>query len=135
MDPPEDLVVRQHFETEVPEVCGIPCSIFQVYYHSRDPIDVGVMYLKLDEKWHRFYLDACCLFWHEGRPPDPENDLDDGQDYVDWGAQLGVVGVALSRVIMNDCVFTMRFENGAELVLRDCMDEVVTSVLHFTPGI
>lgn len=134
MEPPENLVVRQHCETEIPEVCGIPCSIFQVYFHSRDPINVGVMYLKLEEKWHRFYLDACCLFWHEGRPPDPENDLEDGDEYVDWGAQLGVVGVALSEVTMEDCVLTMRFENGAELVLRDCMKEVVTSILSFTPG-
>ena len=134
MEPSDELVVRQDWETEIPEVCGIPCSNFQVYFISRNPINVGVMFLRLEEKWHRFFLDACCLFWHEGRAPDPENDLEDGDDYVDWGAQLGVVGVALSEVTMKDCVLTVRFENGAELVLKDDTDEVTTSILSFKPG-
>ena len=75
------------------------------------------MYLKLEEKWHRFYLDACCLFWHEGRPPDPENDLEDGDEYVDWGAQLGVVGSGLCVVVRD---MTHNRSNCSKLVVLTC---------------
>ena len=83
-------VVRQDEETTVPEVCGIPISEFKVYFHSESTIEVGVLFLKLGDNWHRFFLDAGLLFW-KNAAPDPENDLDDGQDYINWG--VGILSV------------------------------------------
>lgn len=131
---PDEIVIRQHEETEVPEVCGIPCSKFHVSLYSRDPVEVGLLYMKLGETWHRFFLDAGLLFWKEGPQPDPENDLVDGEDYVDWGQQLSVVGVALSEVAIDDSVFWMRFDNGAEIVLKHMPFDGVTSLLRLTPA-
>lgn len=127
-------VIRQHEETKVPEVCGIPCSMFHVSLFSRDPVDVGILYIKLDDMWHRFFLDAGLLFWMEGSYPDPENDLVDGEDYVDWGQELSVLGVALSEVTMNDSVFRLRFDNGAEIVLKRMPFDEETSLLRLIPG-
>lgn len=127
------IVSRQHGETQVPEVYGIPCSVFHAVYGSKDH-DFGPLYLKLDDTWHRFYLDAGLLFWREGEEPDPDDDLLDDDEYLDWGQQLGVVGIALSEVTMKDSVLRMRFDNGAEIVLKHMPFDEVTSLLSFTPG-
>jgi hypothetical protein len=131
-----ERVGRQDEETTVPEVCGIPISEFKVYFHSEDPINVGVLYLRLGDNWHRFYLDAGLLFWqNRDAVPDPDDDLEDGQDYINWGEELGVIGVALSEVDFRDLTLTMRFENGAEVVLQDFIREVETRVMRFKPGV
>lgn len=131
--PSNKRVVRQHDETQVPEVCGIPCSTFHVVY-SKDSV-IEVLYLKLDDTWHRFFLDAGCLFWREGEQPDEDNDLLDGDEYLDWGQQLGVVGVALSEVsMMKNSTLTLRFDNGAEVVLKHLPFDENTSLLRFTPA-
>ena len=126
-------VVRQDEETTVPEVCGIPISEFKVYFHSEDPIEVGVLFLRLGDIWHRFFLDAGLLFW-KNAAPDPENDLDDGQDYINWGEELKVIGATLSEVDFRDEILRMRFDNGAEVVLQDFIREVETRIKLFKPG-
>lgn len=126
-------VVRQDEETTVPEVCGIPISEFKVYFHSEDPIEVGVLFLRLGDIWHRFFLDAGLLFW-KNAAPDPENDLDDGQDYINWGEELKVIGATLSEVDFRDEILRMRFDNGAEVVIQDFIREVETRIKLFKPG-
>lgn len=134
-DPSENLVTRQHDETEVPEVYGIPCQVFHACYKAKDPVDVGWIYLKLDQTWHGFYLDGGRLHWQEGQEPRPDVDLADGEDYVDWGTQLGVIGVPLTEVSIASAELTLRFQNGAEVVLRDYgIFFGTTSVLRFVPG-
>ena len=107
--------------------------MFQIVY-SRDPVGVGPMYLKLDDTWHRFYLDAAVLFWEEGPQPDQDDDLLENDEYVDWGQQLGVMGIAVSEITMMDSVLTMRFDNGAEVVLKHMPFDDFTSLLRFIPG-
>ena len=126
-------VVRQDEETTVPEVCGTPISEFKVYFHSEDPIEVGVLFLRLGDIWHRFFLDAGLLFW-KNAAPDPENDLDDGQDYINWGEELKVIGATLSEVDFRDEILRMRFDNGAEVVIQDFIREVETRIKLFKPG-
>lgn len=131
--PPKELVRRQHEETQIPEVCGLPCSRFQAVC-SREPADPGPVYLKLQDTWHRFYLDAGLLFWEEGTKPDRDDDILDGDEYVDWGQQLGVLGVAASEITMKDSELVIRFDNGAEIVLKHMPFDDITSILRFTPG-
>lgn len=126
-------VVRQDEETTVPEVCGIPISEFKVYFHSESTIEVGVLFLKLGDNWHRFFLDVGLLFW-KNAAPDPENDLDDGQDYINWGEELKVIGATLSEVDFRDEILRMRFDNGAEVVIQDFIREVETRIKLFKPG-
>lgn len=76
------------------------------------------MYIQLDDQWHRFYLDAGLLFWEEGPAPDEANDLLTDEMYVDWGKQLMVIGVAISRKTMAASMLTIRFQNGATAVLK-----------------
>lgn len=128
--PSSKLVSRQHDETQVPEVYGIPCSIFHAVYGSKSHY-LGPMYLKLHDTWHRFYLDAGLLFWKEGEEPDPDDDLLDDDKYLDWGQQLGVVGNALSEVSMKDSTLILRFDNGAEVVLKQMPFDEKASILRF----
>jgi len=130
---PSDLIRLQHEEVELFEACGIPCTSFQVCLTTEEPVAVGLLYLKLDDTWHRFFLDVWLLFWREDEEPDWEDELLEGEMWVDWGKQLGVEGVALSEVSMGDCVLTLRFENGASVVLKHTVDDL-TSILRFVPG-
>ena len=131
--PPKELVTRQHDETQVPEVCGIPSTTFQVVYCTSEH-DVGPMYLKLNDTWHRFFLDAGVLFWEEGTAPDADDDLLDNDEYEDWGQKLGVVGVPLSEVVMKDSVLRLLFANGAEVVLKHMPFDDTTSIIRLTPA-
>jgi hypothetical protein len=95
---------------------------------------LGLLYLELSGVWHRFYLDAGLLFWEEGACPDPDDDLLEGERYVDLGEALCVVGVAIGDIEMNDSQLMLRFENGARLVLRSMAQDVGTEVVELVPG-
>jgi hypothetical protein len=56
---------------------------------------VGTLYIRFDERWHHFYLDAGVLFWGEGDPLDPENGLDYDGKYRDLVSELDVSGVPI----------------------------------------
>lgn len=134
-EPAENLVTRQHDETEVAEVYGIPCLALLAFYKVKEPADVGKVYMKLDEIWHGFYLEGGHLHWQEGQEPQPELDLADSESYVDWGSQLRVIGVAPTEISVASAELKMRFENGAEVVLRDYgVFFGPTTVVSFVPG-
>lgn len=85
------------------------------------------MYIRLDDQWHRFYLDAGLLFWEEGSAPDEANDLLTDEIYVDWGKQLLVIGIAVSEIAMADSTLILRFQNGATAVLKRGPQDEMTS--------
>jgi hypothetical protein len=95
-----------------------------------------LLFLKLDDIWHRFYLDAGLLFWEEGAHPELEDELLEGEGYVDLGERLRVLGGRIAEILMGDCKLLLRFDNGARLVLRngpqdDGAEVVEESVGHF----
>jgi hypothetical protein len=95
---------------------------------------VGPLYIELAGASHRFFLDAGILFWEEGLSPDPEDDLVDDEAYTDFGAALCVEGVAISEIDMADCLLTLKFTNGASLVLKHGVQDEGTQVIEFVPG-
>ncbi|WP_146658017.1 hypothetical protein [Enhygromyxa salina] len=100
----------------MPELRGLVCSGFLGVQDVGGRL--GVMYMESAGVWHRFFLDAGLLFWAEGPGPDAEEDLLAGDEYVDLGAQLGVIGEAIGEIVMANCVLTLEFANGARLVLE-----------------
>ncbi len=126
-------ITRQHETTSLPELYGVRCSTFKVVCLRKNE-DIGPLYLHLGGTWHRFFLDAGLLFWKEGQHPEEDDDLLDGERYVDWGKRLHIVGVAISELSMADSTLTLGFENGAEVVLHHGVGDEVTSVESLNPG-
>ena len=95
---------------------------------------VGPMYIQLSGVWHRFYIDAGCLFWAEGHAPEPEDDLLDGDIYVDLGESLHVIDTTVSSIRMADCELLVEFGNGGRLELREAVQDEGTRILEATPA-
>lgn len=119
MNPP---IHRQHETTSLSEIEGQRCLAFQAV-SAADEKCYGPLYLQLTSGWHRFYLDAGLLFWEEGPAPDPENDLLEGEHYLDLAVKLRVVGSTVAKVKMAYCRLMMKFANGACLLLKNGVQE------------
>ena len=116
-------ICRQHEATHVIELRGKRCFIFQAVYSVADK-KYGPFYLKAAETWHRFYLDAGLLFWEEGIAPDLEDDLFEGDEYVDLGEFIPAVGSIITRIEMADGILVMQFEKGPTLEFKTDVEEV-----------
>ena len=79
---------------------------------------VDLLHIQLSGVWYRFYLDAGLLFWAEGSGPDAEDDLMDGDRYLDLGEAIHTIGAAVSDIVMEDGRFKLTFDNGARLGLK-----------------
>ncbi len=124
---------RQHENTSIPELCGTCCSAFKAVIHEQDK-RLGLLYIQLSGVWHRFFLDAGLLFWEEGRCPDPDDDVLEGERYIDLGETLHVIGVSIQRIEMRDSTLTLQFENSASLALRNGVREVGSEVVESIAG-
>ena len=123
-------IERQHETTSIPELNGAACSALRAV---RNPAkgSLDLCYIELGTVWHRFYLVAGILFWDEGRSPDEEEDLLEGDEYFDVAHALGVQDVALREVDMRDCLLRLEFENGARLVLKHAVDDEHTTIAEW----
>lgn len=120
-------IVRQDFETSIPELFGEKCEQLLAIVDADG--SAWVLYLAVRGVWHRFFLDAALLFWSEGRDPYEEDELLEGEVYEDWAEDLGVKGAALAEISMRECVFTMRFDNGGVLELKDTFPDAHDTVV------
>ena len=91
---------------------GLICERLLVVYDEKDG-EVGPLYLLVNKRWHRFYLDAGILFWQEGEAPDAEEDLSEGEVYLDLANELCALGVKINMVDFGDCELLVEFENQA----------------------
>ncbi len=93
------IVSRQDELTEVSELyCRVCDRLLAVAPASLDV--VTFFYALVEGVWHRFYLDAGLLFWDEGQAPEEEEDLYEGDTYVDLSTRLNVVGKAIEEIRM-----------------------------------
>ncbi len=116
------IVSRQDELTEVSELyCRVCDRLLAVAPPSLEV--VTFFYALVEGVWHRFYLDAGLLFWDEGQAPEEEEDLYEGDTYVDLSARLNVVGKAIEEIRMANGRLTLRFSGGARLVLEDRDDD------------
>jgi hypothetical protein len=123
-------IERQHETTSIPELNGAACSALRAVRNSASG-SLELCYIELGTVWHRFYLDAGVLFWDEGRSPDEEEDLLEGDEYFDVAHALGVQDVALREVCMRDCLLRLEFENGARLVLKHAVGDEHTTIAEW----
>ena len=124
---------RQHETTSIPELRGTCCSAFKAVIREQDK-RLGLLYIQLSGVWHRFFLDAGLLFWEEGRCPDPDDDVLEGERYVDLGESLRVLGIPIQEIEMMDSILTLQFENSARLVLRNEVQDVGSEIVESVPG-
>ena len=61
------------------------------------------------------FLDVC-----DG--PDAEDDLEAGDEYLDLSGMQGMQGEVIRQASIDNGVFRIGFESGAELMLEDCGD-------------
>ena len=109
---------RQHETTTVHEVASKRCSALLAVCNSNSKLALFYLHLEPDE-WHRFFLDAGLLFWSSGGPPDPDNDLLEGDRYLDLGDSLQMVGHRITCVCMEDGVLKITMDNRSKLVLKE----------------
>ena len=120
---------RQHFETEINELYGKTCDEIIAVAKNDNPEVVILMYIQVDKIWHRLYLDAGALFWHEGMKPDEEEDIFDDENYLNLGIQQGFKGKEFSLIQWKDDKFTICFENNRGLQMIEKGDETIIKML------
>lgn len=128
------LISRQHETTRVSEVEGQICADFRAVYDHSDG-SIGPLYLLIDERWHRFYLDAGVLFWQEGQAPEPENDLLDEDVYLSLAEELCVRGARIRQVEMDNCELLIVFENKARIRIFCDVQSPFPVFRERTPGV
>jgi len=124
---PTRPIRRQHEETNIPELRGATCSAFKAVQTTTF---IVLLFVRLDEARHRFYLDAGLLFWDEGSAPDAEGDLLDGEAYRDLAVELDVLEKTVDEIIMRDDHLTLTFRNGARLVLKEGVRDEGTTIVE-----
>lgn len=127
-------VSRQHDLTEVTEIYNQPCDLLLAVMSANREV-VTFVYAFVAGIWHRFYLDAGLLFWDEGVAPDEEEDLDQGEIYVDLAARLRTVGNTFKEIRMANSRLTLRFSGGARLVLEEIDDVTIIAENVGNPNI
>lgn len=127
-------IFRQHETTRIVELEGVTCEAFRAVRPVADANSLSILYLKAQNVWHRFYLDAGLLFWKEGAAPDPDDDLRDNEYYCDMADALKVKDVAIRSIIMADDVCTIEFANEAVLTLRHEVDADATLIERMQSG-
>ncbi|WP_419903361.1 hypothetical protein [Kiloniella sp.] len=81
-------VSRQDSQTEIPELVGTRCEEFCGVGRSLKD-GLGVFYICLSRTSYRFFIDVGVLFWSES-PKDPEDDLLEGESYIDLLPSFGI---------------------------------------------
>lgn len=111
------MPTRQHAETIVPEFIGRPCrGLLAVPTGELD--EIVVLYARVDDLWHRMFVDVE-VFSLAQCEPDPDDDLEAGQQYRDLAAELGVLGQVIEDFSFRDGRLDIRFRGGAALGVRE----------------
>jgi hypothetical protein len=119
------------FHDQIPELAGGTCRslIVQEYWYEGELVsEANVLFLQLDEGWHRFFIDAGVVFWQAVAGPEapPDSGLHRYR-HTDFGSRHDLVGRKLERVCTADLPdggeIQIAFEGGRRLVLQNVNDE------------
>lgn len=105
-------VIRQHSETEIPEVYGQTCQKFIVTRQKKHPDRVSLLYLLLDGVWHRFFLDAGLVHWRQGSPSRTDDAPILTEEQVDLSARWKFSGLVVEHISFREERLTVRFVGG-----------------------
>ncbi|MDH3703848.1 MAG: hypothetical protein OEU46_21345 [Alphaproteobacteria bacterium] len=117
-------IERQHDDTEIHELVGKTCDALIAVQPADEPSSVLMMYMRVGDRWHRFFLDAGLLIWREGPAPDAEDDLDAEHVYSDVGERAGAAGRVLRSIRMRENRLRIRFDDGSRIDLVEDDDTV-----------
>jgi hypothetical protein len=101
----------------VPELAGKSCNEL-IAVPAEQPDGILVLYLLADSTWHRLFIDEGVLFLNE-HAPDREDDLGEGESYVDLAAKLACRGNAIESVRMENRRLTIRLSGNVSLTLSE----------------
>lgn len=111
-------IFRQHGQTELHEIIGKVCKKVLAIPSEEKGI-ILALYLMVDEIWLRVFIQAELLFVDQCDGPDPEDDLADGEEYLDIGLDIGCEESEISSAVMMDGVFKINFSNQTVIVLSE----------------
>lgn len=120
-------IILQHFEADIPELVGTKCERFlcMQFKHADGTIVPGFLWLKTSTgSWHRFFMDAWCLFWRERDEYEDESGPDSILD--DLGSRYGLEGAEITGITMRqtpedeefDACLKISFADGRALVMQ-----------------
>ncbi len=111
-----NLIVRQHCETEIPELVGSVCEGF---HGIGKGLSNGMLYffISLSGISYRFFIDEGILFWEPGELLS-NTDLD-GEECQDITSQFNLNGSQISLIKMQDGVLEIQFDGGKTLKLTE----------------
>lgn len=91
---------------------------------------VLLVYILLDDSWLRAFLDEGVLFLGPCDGPDPEDDLDAGDEYLDFSGIWSVRGEEIRKASVKDGAFRIAFKSGAELILEESGEEATLAFVR-----
>jgi hypothetical protein len=118
----KNIVARQHSETELSEIaCDTVERILAVRGTGNDSL--VLFYVLIRGFWLRIFLDAGVLFLNVCDGPDAEDDLGEGDEYLDLSDNYGIKGEEVSKAFMKNGVFRIAFNSGAEFIFEQREEE------------
>ncbi|WP_445358068.1 hypothetical protein [Microbulbifer sp. ANSA005] len=111
-------IYRQDDETEISEIYGMQCNEILAIPSDRDG-NVHALYLNVGLLWLRLFIDAGLLFVDKCNGPDPEDDLDDSENYISYADYLRERNRYVRAAFMKDGVFTLLLQKGGGIVVTE----------------
>jgi hypothetical protein len=116
-----NLITRQHTETDIYEMVGTTCNRFLAV--SGEVSDsVVIFYISLGNLWLRGFLDEKVLFIDVCDGPDPDDDLDDNEEYLDLGEKYALKDRKITKASIKEGAFELYFDCGTKLVFEQLGD-------------
>lgn len=123
-----DRITRQHSETDIPELVGYPLEkIIALKGEAKN--SAALFYLFIKGMWFKVFLDNAVLFFDDCDGPDHEDDLEEGEEYLDIANYHHLDGEIVSAASMKNGVFCIGFKSGTELVFEEVGKEVLLRVI------
>ena len=111
-------IYRQHDETELSEIYGMECKkILAIPGELRDV--VHALYMYVGSIWLRLFVDLESLFVDECDGPDPEDDLNENEEYVDYGYCLENIDSNIDSATMKNGQFTIILRGKVIITLTE----------------
>jgi hypothetical protein len=130
------------FHDPIPDVRQQRCSalLVQEYWYQGELEDeANVLFVRLDDRWHRFFIDAGLVFWKSVESPDlPPSAADHSYRVNDVGSAYDLKGKRLAQIEAVDLdgggAIRLAFEGGSLVILENRNDRSRLRIEH-GPGV
>lgn len=121
-------ISRQHEQTEIYEIHGAECKRMLAVPGANDG-EIIFVHMLVGETWLRFFLDAGVLFVEEGVGPVPDEDLADGEDYIDLTAKYDCEGSKIEKASKHEDVFELALSADLIFTFKQVGDNPPTTLI------